>query len=132
MFVSSIRLVIPAPGDGPHGAGGAPLPGHRLCIVRTFQPHPRSQNSLWKSHGPLQGSIATWRGGGPVELEIPWKAWHRNVDEPAVPQRPYRTAVFRASAELTCTAPTSIEARSSKHSFAIADAAFVAGFAEGE
>ena len=135
-----------------------------------------------RSHGPLQSSIAKWRGGGPnganwnvddlrcvvdvattctkgrisveihvgsrrvaqstvgivppsplsVELDLPREVWHRNLDAPASAKRPYRTAIFRATAQLARSVPIDVDPAAWDRSTVTADAAFVAGFAAGE
>jgi hypothetical protein len=71
-----------------------------------------------------------------VELEVPFDRWRKNLDEPLPSpgafKMPYRTAVFRASAQVTCSAPLQASAADWKYPSVTADASFVAGFASGE
>ena len=71
-----------------------------------------------------------------VELSVPFDRWRKNLDEPlpspGSSKMPYRTAVFRATAQITCQPPTPASAADWKYLSVTADTSFVAGFASGE
>ena len=75
-------------------------------------------------------------GRADVELAVAFDRWRKHLDQPlpspAASQVPYRTAVFRATAQVTCSAPLPASAADWKYPSVTADASFVAGFATGE
>ena len=75
-------------------------------------------------------------GPADVELSVPFDRWRKNLDEPlpspGPSKLPYRTALFRATAQISCLLPTSASAADWKYPSVTADASFVAGFASGE
>jgi hypothetical protein len=75
-------------------------------------------------------------GNADVQLDVPFDRWRKSLDEPLPSpsslKMPYKTAIFRASAQLTCAAPFSASAADWKYPSVTADSSFVAGFAWGE
>ncbi|HEX3695076.1 MAG TPA: hypothetical protein VH374_06760 [Polyangia bacterium] len=75
-------------------------------------------------------------GGDSIETEfvVPEATWRRHLDDPTrhAPKWPFKTAVFRLLAEVTCKAPVEATPGEWRFSDLSTDDSFVAGFASGE
>lgn len=67
-----------------------------------------------------------------VEIIVPVKKWKGNFDDQKSPRRPFDTAVLRALAMLSCTAPFEANWKNSDYTDVTDEDVFVAGFAYGE
>ena len=124
-------------GGGPNGANWNV--GDLRCVVRVSA-------SCWPARlavvvrvaarvAAAKSTAVTARGPLDVEIDVSQRAWNRNLDdEPkANPRRPpFRTAVFRASAEIDCQDRPGANINESRFPEVAAERSFVAGFASGE
>lgn len=68
-----------------------------------------------------------------MSILVPYKAWKAHADQPTkVLDTPYNTAVFRATAVLTCSEPIDVSPWKAWYPSVVDDSMFVAGFAYGE
>lgn len=125
-------------GGGPNGANWNV--GDLRCVVGVASPCTKASIYVAIRVGTkLVAERKLDLGAGPqidVELEIPYERWRKNLDEPLRAawafRVPYRTAVFRAIAQINCSAPVAASAANWKYPSVTGEATFVAGFASGE
>jgi hypothetical protein len=68
-----------------------------------------------------------------MSILVPYKTWKAHTDQPTkVLDTPYKTAVFRATAVLTCSQPIEVNPWKAWYPSVVDDNMFVAGFAYGE
>ena len=68
-----------------------------------------------------------------LSMAVPFKSWKSAFDQPAKSlDAPYKTAIFRATSLLTCTAPIEVNPWTAWYPSVVDEDAFVAGFAYGE
>lgn len=69
---------------------------------------------------------------GKSTLKLTRSQWEVHLDKIAFARLPYRTAIFRVTASLTCRAPYQLQPGIGPRTEVAADSMFVAGFAYGE
>ena len=119
------------------GPGGASWNAARLlCVasIRSTCTDGSVTTDLRVGQALLSSTTSPLSAGG-FEWRVPLRRrqWERGLDEMAKPNRaPYRTALFRIAASLTCRAPYDLHPGiGPRHEFT-AEAMFVAGFGRGE
>ncbi len=68
-----------------------------------------------------------------MSIPVAYKTWKAHTDQPTKAlDTPYKTAIFRATAVLTCSQPIDVNPWEARYPSVTAEDMFVAGFAYGE
>jgi hypothetical protein len=119
------------------GPGGAAWNAYKLLCVAAIRSTCTDGSvtiELRVGKARVSSTTGPLRSGG-VEWQLPLRStqWKRGLDDVPKPNRaPYRTALFRVTASLTCRAPYDLHPGIGLRTEFTADRMFVAGFSRGD